>query len=77
MKTKSILLKEAARRLNINEETMDRKPNSEGVKVKVIGNVDKSGKTGIIVRSNKDGSFHVVEINGKEFSFQGSDLQPV
>lgn len=57
------------------EEDLDRKFPEEGSKVKVVGNVEHKGKTGTHVSSNKDGSFHVINIGGKHHSFHGSDLK--
>lgn len=58
--------------------TMDRIPNAEGTQVRVIGQVQYKGKTGVIEMSGRDGSFHQVRLdNGTLASFHGSDLKPI
>lgn len=56
-------------------ESLDRKPNAVGTKVKVTGEVSGKGKSGEVIESNSSGTFHVVQFsNGKSASYHGSDL---
>ena len=59
------------------KEDLDRVVPKEGTPVKVIGNVEHSGRKGRVVSSNKDGTFHVVQIGDKTHSFHGSNVQKV
>ena len=59
------------------KEDLDRVVPKEGTPVKVIGNVEHSGRKGRVVSSNKDGTFHVVQIGDKTHSFHGSNIQRV
>ena len=58
-------------------EDLDRVVPEQGTSVKVVGNVEHSGKKGKIVSSNKDGSFHVVQIGDKTYSFHGSNIERI
>jgi len=56
----------------IEEETFD-----IGDKVKIVGSVEGSGKTGEVIDISPSGKYAIVKVDGKKVSYSNSDLKKV